>query len=264
MSQKYAIHKFDFMYNDEWYDADRRYDTLYHIADDEVSARQYWAALERDSLAEFELENLSTFNNGELSEAQYRDIVQFITNDCGLPLAVEDDGFFYPEEVPLDSMNDEQLLTFLQLAQSNHYILKPYISGAPRYVIYTQERGYLLQDPSGYSESIWFTHDGNEVIAQYCSKMYCHQDDLYDKQTQLTEADLQNPIVQSLINQPESGIRIDYNADKTQGTIYFEDCSSEVVTALNAVLQWPSYKVQQVDDVAFTKISQNPYELLRD
>ena len=265
MSKKYAIHKFDFMYNDEWYDADHHHATLYAIVDDEQTAEQHWAALERDSLNnEYYLGNLSTFCNGELSTEQYKDIIAFIKNDCGLPLSVDDSSFFDAEDVPINDMSDKQLLTFLQLAQSNHYILKEYVASAPRYVIYTAEQGYMPQDPSGYSDSIWFTHDAHDVIAQYRADAHIYAGEaFYENETQLTVADLQSPIVQSLISQYQADIRIDYNADKTEGDISFAKSPAEVVTAFNAVLERPTYVVQQIDDVTFTTISQYPSQLIR-
>lgn len=263
MSKKYAIHKFDFMYNDEWYCVDHHSETLYDIVDDEKTARQRWAALERDSLEEYPLDNLSTFANGELSEEQYQQIISFIQDDCGLQLTIPRYGFC-GEDIPTNQMNDEQLLTFLEMAQSNHYMVKEYTASRPRYVIFTAQHGYMLQDPSGYSDQIWFTHDGSNVMEQYRKDAYIgYGQEIYEKQTILTTADLENPIVKSLISQYQNEVSIDYNVDKTEGEIDFSDSPDTVITAFNAVLQMPIYLVQQVDDVVFTQISQEPSMLIR-
>lgn len=256
MSKKYAIHKFDFMYNDEWYDVDHHNETLYDIVDDAKTARQRWAALERDSLEEYPLDNLSTFANGELSEEQYQQIISFIKDDCDLQLTIPRYGLC-GEDIPTYQMNDEQLLTFLEMAQSNHYIVKEYTASEPRYVIFTAQHGYMLTDPSGYSDQIWFTHDACDVMAQYRrDARISYGQEIYEKQTILTAADLENPIVQSLISQYQDKLNIEYNADKTEGSIDFEDSPDDVIIAFNTVLQMPIYRVEQVDDVMFTKISQ--------
>lgn len=263
MSKKYAIHKFDFMYNDEWYDVDHHNETLYDIVEDEKTARQRWAALERDSLEEYSLDNLSTFANGELSEAQYQQIISFIKDDCGLQLTIPRYGLG-GENIPTDQMNDEQLLTFLEMAQSNHYMVKEYTASKPRYVIFTAHQGYVLKDPAGYSDQIWFTYDAYDVIKQYRKDAhFSYDEEVYEKQTMLTTADLENPIVKSLISQYQDEINIDYNADKTEGNIDFSNSPDDVITAFNAVLQMPIYLVQQVDDAMFAKISQDSSSLRR-
>ena len=136
-------------------------------------------------------------------------------------------------------------------------MVKEYTASEPRYVIFTAHHGYMLVDPSGYSDQIWFTHDACDVMAQYRrDARISYGQEIYEKQTILTASDLENPIVQSLISQYQDELSIEYNADETEGNIDFADSPDDVITAFNAVLQLPIYRVEQVDDVMFTKISQ--------
>ncbi|WP_230656749.1 hypothetical protein [Psychrobacter sp. I-STPA10] len=258
MSEKYAIHRFDFMYNDEWYDVERGNDTLYDIVDDEQTAYQVWANLERESLNEYPLASLSTFNS-QLSAEQYQQLATFIKEDCGLPLPVKEDGYFDADDVPIDKMSDEQLLTFLQLAQSNHYTVKEYVALCSRYVIWMPKEGYFLQDPVGYSDSVWFTYDNENVIEQYLDEVGPYYYKPYESHTKLTHQDLQNPIVQSLINQYQEQISIDYNSDNTEATIDFANSDDEVVKAFNAVIEQPTYLIKEVDDMTFAKINRGEW-----
>lgn len=259
MSKKYAIHKFYFMYNDEWFDIFDHDGSLYDIIEDEKAARQRWAALEREALKEYPLEKLNSFNDGNL-EIGHTKLSAFIRDDCGLPLHVHENGFVDCNDVPIDRMSDEELLAFLQLVQCNRYIVMEYTVSKPRYVIYTAQQGYLLHSFDGDSDIIWYTYDANDVIKQYPVQ---YNKEIYEKKTMLSVADLKSPIVQSLISQYYSEIKVNYNADETQGEINFIDSSTEIVTAFNSVLEQPTYLVQQVDDTKFVQISQHPSVLIR-
>ncbi|WP_230656747.1 hypothetical protein [Psychrobacter sp. I-STPA10] len=176
MNQQYAIYKIEFIYDGEWYYFNPDNQNLYEIITEGQNSQQCLAGLEREKLVEYDLERLRNFGNGDLSEEQYQAIVTFIKEDCGLALYVEEDGYFDADDIPVDDMSDEQLLQFLQLAQSNHYILKAYVASPPRYVLWADEQGYITQDPYGYSDSVWFTFEGSNVIEQYCQKNDFYED----------------------------------------------------------------------------------------
>lgn len=264
MSKKYAIHKFDFMYNDEWYDVNDQVDTLYEILEDEQPARQRWAALERETLNS-NLEGVwSAFYGytGNLSLQQFKAISDFIKNDCGLPLPNEEDGFFDYWDVPINDMDDEQLLQFLSLGESNHYMLREYDANESLYVIYTTRSGYVTRDTCEvFHRFIWYTTDGNDVKRQYCEQEPDYAAMYLDDNTELTLTDLQNPIVQSLLRHHQNDIYIEYNTAIVESRIHFANSPDEVVTAFNAVLEKPTYLIQKVDGHAITEIRRHPSQL---
>lgn len=259
MSQKLAIYKIDFIYDDEWYYFNQDNQSLYEFIEDEATVQKHWASLERDALKDYDLERLRAFANGEYSEEQYQVFCDFVKVTCKLPLEVAEDGFYYPEDIPIDDMNDEQLLAFLQLAEINHYVVKDYVVHEPRYVIYDNEQGYLLTDPAGYSDSIWFTEDGSNVMLQYREDANTIMDDAVDSNyNQLTQNDLENSIFQSLMTQYQNEVSINDTSNEDYKTINFINSSAEAFNAFSAVLENPTYFVQKIDDVLFCKINQKP------
>lgn len=170
MSQQYAIYRNELVYDDEFYIVQPCNSMLYDIVDNEEIGYQRLAILEREKLAETDIESFGVFGNGELSDEAYQAIQSFVIVECGLPLPVYDDGCFAPEEIPFDDMSNQQLIKVLEMAHINQFVIKPYVASPPRYVLSTQERDYVYVDPSEYSNTIWFTFDGEDVIGQYFSE----------------------------------------------------------------------------------------------
>lgn len=170
MSQQYAIYRNELVYDDEFYIVQPCNQTLYDIAENEKIGYQRLATLEREKLTETDIESFRVFGDGELSDEAYQAIQDFVIVECGLPLTVYDDGCFEPEEIPVDDMSDQQLLKLLELATINQFVIKPYVASPPRYVLSTQDQSYVGVDPSGYSNTVWFTFDGEDVIEQYFSE----------------------------------------------------------------------------------------------
>ena len=193
MSKQQVIYKLDFVYDDEWYVFEPNKQSLYQIIESNMDANDIWAGLERDALADYNFESLGVFANGEYSDEQYQEIYDFVTKTCELPLVAEEDGFYYPEDIPVEDMSSEQLLSFLKLAGINHYIVKDYVPNEPRSVIYNKDNGYLTSDPSGYSEQIWSTNIHEDVLNQY--QKYIQDETVLN---QIRDADLKKTSVQDL------------------------------------------------------------------
>gem|GEM_PF-6267728 len=254
MGKPQAIYKLDFIYDDEWYTFEPNKQSLYQIIESNRDANDIWAGLERDALSEYGFESLRVFANGEHSDKQYQEIYDFVTKTCKLPLVAEDDGFYYPEDIPVEQMSREQLLSFLKLAEINHYIVSDYVPNKPRCVIYNKDNGYLTSDPSGYSEQIWFTHTHEDVLNQY-------QKDIQDERVlnQMSDADLKRTSVQDLLEKYEA-VRVE-ECQQGVAIIDFSKASDEAFMAFSEQLEQPIYLVQRVNDVQFCKINQNPTEL---
>lgn len=254
MSKRQAIYKLNFVYDGEWYVFEPNKQSLYQIIDSNMDANDIWAGLERDALADYDFESLRVFADGEYSDEQYQEIYDFVTKTCKLPLAAEEDGFYYPEDIPVEEMSSEQLLSLLKLAGINHYIVKDYVPNEPRSVIYNKDNGYLTSDPSGYSEQIWSTNLHEDALNQY-------QKDIQDETilNQISDADLKKISVQELLEKYEAVCVEEHQ----QGiaVIDFSEASDEAFMAFSEQLEQPIYLVQRVNDAQFCKINQNPTEL---
>lgn len=170
MSQQYAIYRNELVYDDEFYIVQPCNQTLYDIVHNEEMGCQRLAIFEREKFAETDIESFRVFGNGELSDEEYQAIQDFVIVECKLPLPVYDDGFYEPEDIPIDDMSDKQLIKLLELAHIRQFAIKPYVASPPRYVLSTQERDCVYVDPSEYSNTIWFTFDSDDVVGQYFSE----------------------------------------------------------------------------------------------
>lgn len=262
---KYAIHRYDYAYNDEFMVNYGR--TIHKLLsfNNEADAKSYWAAMERESLKEYgesidTREPLSSYNYE--SARRHSQNFEAMLASFGFPVSenlqfsnTTRRGNWSYENLHLDKLSDEQLLKLLCDCHINHFVISAYQEDDKVYLMNFGTR-YLTYCNQGYLRTT-----GNTPTEHYVE--VAHPDDFFSGKrfefelgiskheplaTYFTQEDKDNVLVQSLLKQYSDVFiifeAIIYFIGSAKDYPEFSDLNLDALKAMNAVLQTPFYQIE--------------------
>lgn len=257
---KYAIHRYDYAYDDCFFINYGR--TIYQLKsfDDESQARHYWATLERQSLQDDgdcidSREPLASYDN-KLATVIHERFKRLLA-EFGYPLSleIENNGRWSYDNLNLDKLTDEQLLKLLCDCQINYFVVSAYQDDDYVYLMNLGNR-QLTYWNQGYLRTT-----GNTPTEHYVE--VAHPDDFFSGKrfefelgiskheplaTYFTQADKDSVLVQSLLKQYSDVFiifeDIIYFIGSAKDYPEFSDLKLDALKAMNAVLTTPFYQIE--------------------
>ena len=285
----YAIHERGFEYNDEYFEMHNAL-SLHQTYLDKAEALKAWVGLEKDRIDEVPLMQRAPLVSMIMVSEEDAQIHQTLLDkllEYGIYLneTIKEEvlqGYADNEQLQLEQLNDEQLLTVLQETTTNVYCILEFDSSAEhsRYVLqfYHPELSEMNVSFNGYLPNIYY-----DCSYEVCSAS--HPDELFDSEvfndieldapiiTFYHTKDEQDPLVKSLLAQYADCFKVinhvidSESPSELHSELHYLGGNTSALRAVNEVLSDPFFRVYALSYEGLAQLQQEqkrdfiPYQI---